>query len=94
MVQIERPGEAVLDALRQSARSGRGAAQLRDASLLMLGSAAWQSIADPMFAAAGVDPKKIKYQEGGWPQWGTVLASGSIYLAGAVRTLAKPKPVV
>ena len=25
---------------------------------------------------------------------GTVLASGSIYLAGAVRTLAKPKPVV
>ena len=24
---------------------------------------------------------------------GTVLASGSIYLAGAVRTLAKPKPV-
>jgi NitT/TauT family transport system substrate-binding protein len=27
-------------------------------------------------AAAGADPKKIEYIEAGWPQWGTVLASG------------------
>ena len=26
-----------------------------------------------MFAAAGADPGKIKYLEGGWPAWGTVL---------------------
>ena len=43
---------------------------------VVLGSAGWQSICDPMLKAAGVDIKKIKYVEGGWPAWGTVLKEG------------------
>lgn len=59
-------------------RPGEGVKDLKEleGKTVMLGSAAWQAITDPMFAAAGADPKKIKYLEGGWPQWGTVLASG------------------
>jgi NitT/TauT family transport system substrate-binding protein len=34
---------------------------------IVLGSAGWQSIVDPMLAAAGVDVKKIKYVDAGWP---------------------------
>jgi NitT/TauT family transport system substrate-binding protein len=40
---------------------------------ILLGSAGWQSICDPMLSAAGVDIKKIKYVEAGWPTWGTAL---------------------
>lgn len=43
---------------------------------MLLGSAAWQSICDPMFAAVGVDPRKITYVEAGWPTWTTALAGG------------------
>ena len=43
---------------------------------VVLGSAGWQSICDPMLKAAGVDITKIKYVEGGWPAWGTVLKEG------------------
>ena len=43
---------------------------------VVLGSAGWQSICDPMLKAAGVDITKIKYVEGGWPSWGTVLKGG------------------
>ena len=43
---------------------------------VVLGSAGWQSICDPMLKAAGVDITKIKYVEGGWPAWGTVLKGG------------------
>ena len=43
---------------------------------LMLGSAGWQSITDPMLYAAGVDIKKIKYVDAGWPTWGTALKAG------------------
>lgn len=59
-------------------RPGEGVTDLKEleGKTVMLGSAAWQAIADPIFAAAGADPKKITYLEGGWPQWGTVLASG------------------
>lgn len=59
-------------------RPGEGVTDLREmeGKTIMLGSAAWQAIADPIFAAAGADVSKIKYLEGGWPQWGTVLASG------------------
>lgn len=59
-------------------RPGEGVKDLKqlEGKTIMLGSAAWQAITDPMFAAAGVDPKTITYLEGGWPQWGTVLASG------------------
>ncbi len=67
-----------LDVFDFAFRPGEGVKDLKDmeGKTVLLGSAAWQSITDPMFAAAGVDPKKIKYVEAGWPQWGTVLASG------------------
>lgn len=59
-------------------RTGEGVTDLKEmeGKTVMLGSAAWQAIADPIFAAAGADISKIKYLEGGWPQWGTILASG------------------
>jgi len=43
---------------------------------IMLGSAGWQSICDPMLYAAGVDIKKVKYVEAGFPTWGTALKAG------------------
>ncbi|MBV9289114.1 MAG: ABC transporter substrate-binding protein [Hyphomicrobiales bacterium] len=43
---------------------------------VLLGSAGWQSICDPMLYAAGVDIKKVKYVEAGWPAWGTTLKAG------------------
>jgi NitT/TauT family transport system substrate-binding protein len=43
---------------------------------VLLGSAGWQAIADPMLDAAGVDIKKVKYVEAGWPAWGTALKAG------------------
>jgi NitT/TauT family transport system substrate-binding protein len=43
---------------------------------IVLGSAGWQSIADPMLKAAGVDITKVKYVDAGWPTWGTALAQG------------------
>ena len=43
---------------------------------ILLGSAGWQSISDPMLYAAGVDVKTIKYVEAGWPTWGTALKAG------------------
>ena len=59
-------------------RPGEGVTDLKEleGKTVLLGSAAWQAITDPMFAAAGADPSKINYIEAGWPQWGTVLASG------------------
>ena len=67
-----------VDVLDFAFRPGEGVKDLKEleGKTVLLGSAAWQAITDPMFAAAGVDPKKIKYLEAGWPQWGTVLASG------------------
>ncbi len=43
---------------------------------VLLGSAGWQSICDPMLKAAGVDISKVTYVAAGWPQWGTTLAQG------------------
>jgi NitT/TauT family transport system substrate-binding protein len=59
-------------------RKGEGVTDLKEleGKKVLLGSAAWQAITDPMFAAAGADISKIEYIEAGWPQWGTVLASG------------------
>jgi NitT/TauT family transport system substrate-binding protein len=59
-------------------RPGEGVKDLKEmeGKTVLVGSAAWQAITDPMFAAAGADPSKITYIEAGWPQWGTVLASG------------------
>lgn len=59
-------------------RPGEGVKDLKEmeGKTVLLGSAAWQAIADPMFAAAGADLKKINYLEAGWPAWGTALAGG------------------
>ncbi len=59
-------------------RKGERAKSLNDleGKTIVLGSAGWQSIADPMLAAAGVDIKKVKYVDAGWPTWGTALKSG------------------
>ena len=59
-------------------RPGEGFKDLKnmEGKTVLLGSAAWQSIADPIFAAAGADVTKINYVEAGWPQWGTILANG------------------
>ncbi len=43
---------------------------------VVLGSAGWQSIADPMLKAAGVDISTVTYVDAGWPTWGTAVMSG------------------
>jgi NitT/TauT family transport system substrate-binding protein len=59
-------------------RKGEKPASLKEleGKTVVLGSAGWQSICDPMLKAAGVDISKVKYVEGGWPAWGTVLKEG------------------
>jgi len=59
-------------------RKGEKPADLKtlEGKTVVLGSAGWQSICDPMLLAAGVDISKVKYVEGGWPAWGTVLKQG------------------
>ena len=59
-------------------RKGQKAKDLKglEGKTILLGSAGWQSICDPMLFAAGVDIKKIKYVEAGWPAWGTALKAG------------------
>ncbi|MDN2568480.1 ABC transporter substrate-binding protein [Aquibium sp. A9E412] len=59
-------------------RKGEGVRDLKEleGKTILLGSAAWQSITDPLLAAQGVDVSKINYVEAGWPTWGTALAAG------------------
>lgn len=59
-------------------RKGEKPADLKglEGKTVVLGSAGWQSICDPMLKAAGVDIKTIKYVDAGWPTWGTALMSG------------------
>ncbi|MGF1624250.1 MAG: ABC transporter substrate-binding protein [Alphaproteobacteria bacterium] len=59
-------------------RPGEGMADLKglEGKTVLLGSAAWQSIADPILYAVGVDVSKVTYVEAGWPAWGTLLARG------------------
>lgn len=59
-------------------RKGEGMKDLKglEGKTMLLGSAAWQAIVDPMLAAQGVDIKKVNYVEAGWPTWGTALAGG------------------
>jgi NitT/TauT family transport system substrate-binding protein len=70
--------EAAADGFSFAFRKGEGLANLKDieGKTILLGSAAWQSITDPMLAAQGVDVSKVKYVEAGWPTWGTALAAG------------------
>lgn len=57
-------------------QKGQAPADLKglEGMTIVLGSAGWQSIADPMLAAAGVDLSKIKYVE--VAAWGQALAQG------------------
>ena len=59
-------------------RKGEGQKDIKDieGKTILLGSAAWQPIVDPMLAAQGVDISTIEYVEAGWPTWGTALAGG------------------
>ncbi len=59
-------------------RKGERPADIREleGKTVLLGSAGWQSICDPMLKAAGVDITKVTYVAAGWPQWGTTLAQG------------------
>ena len=59
-------------------RKGQKPASLKDleGKTVVLGSAGWQAICDPMLKAAGVDITKVKYVDAGWPTWGTALMSG------------------
>jgi NitT/TauT family transport system substrate-binding protein len=59
-------------------RKGEAPADIKglEGKTIVLGSAGWQSIADPMLKAAGVDITKVKYVDAGWPTWGTAVMSG------------------
>jgi NitT/TauT family transport system substrate-binding protein len=67
-----------LDTFSIAFRKGEGSTNLKDleGKTILLGSAAWQSIVDPMLKAQGVDVNKVTYVEAGWPTWGTALAAG------------------
>ncbi len=59
-------------------RPGEGFNDLKklEGKTILLGSAAWQSIVDPMLFVQGVDVSKVKYVEAGWPTWSTALKAG------------------
>lgn len=67
-----------LDTFSFAFRKGEGSNDLKnlEGKTILLGSAAWQSIVDPMLAVHGVDISKVNYVEAGWPTWGTALAAG------------------
>ena len=59
-------------------RKGEGSGDLKDleGKTILLGSAAWQSITDPLLYSQGVDVSTITYVEAGWPTWATALQAG------------------
>ncbi|HEV7277390.1 MAG TPA: ABC transporter substrate-binding protein [Devosiaceae bacterium] len=67
-----------LDTFSLAFRKGEGTNNLKDleGKTILLGSAAWQSIVDPMLAVHGVDVSKVNYVEAGWPTWSTALKAG------------------
>lgn len=67
-----------LDTFSLAFRKGEGTNDLKslEGKTILLGSAAWESIVDPMLAVHGVDVSKVNYVEAGWPTWGTALAAG------------------
>ena len=67
-----------LDTFSFAFRTGEGPSDIKEieGKTILLGSAAWQSICDPLLAAMGVDVSTITYVEAGWPTWGTALAAG------------------
>jgi len=58
-------------------QKGKAPADLKgvEGKTIVLGSAGWQAITNPMLAAAGVDPASVKYVEAG-NAWGQTLAQG------------------
>ena len=70
--------EGARDTFSLAFRKGEGPNDLKgiEGKTILLGSAAWQPIVDPMLAAQGVDISTITYVEAGWPTWGTALAGG------------------
>lgn len=71
-------GTGNLDLFNIAFRKGEGMTELKglEGKTILLGSAAWQSIADPMLKSVGVDVTKVKYVEAGFPNWTAALASG------------------
>ncbi|WP_244519876.1 MULTISPECIES: ABC transporter substrate-binding protein [unclassified Ensifer] len=71
-------GTGARDLFNIAFRKGEGMQDLKglEGKTVLLGSAAWQSIADPMLAAVGVDTSKVTYLEAGFPNWTNALASG------------------
>lgn len=71
-------GTGYLDLFNIAFRRGEGMTDLRglEGKTVLLGSAAWQSIADPMLRAVGVDVSKVNYVEAGFPNWTAALAAG------------------
>ena len=70
--------EGALDTFSLAFRPGEGFNDLKkiEGKTILLGSAAWQSIVDPMLFVQGVDVSKVKYVEAGWPTWATALKAG------------------
>jgi NitT/TauT family transport system substrate-binding protein len=70
--------EGPLDTFSFAFRKGEGTKDLKnlEGKTILLGSAAWQAITDPLLASQGVDTSKVKYVEAGWPTWGTALKAG------------------
>jgi NitT/TauT family transport system substrate-binding protein len=71
-------GTGALDLFNIAFRKGEGLTDLKglEGKTVLLGSAAWQSIADPMLASVGVDTSNVKYVEAGFPNWTNALAAG------------------
>lgn len=67
-----------VDVFDYAFRPGEGMTDLKglEGKTVLLGSAAWQAISDPILHALGVDVSKVKHVEAGWPAWGTLLARG------------------
>lgn len=71
-------GTGYLDLFNIAFRKGEGMTDLKglEGKTVLLGSAAWQSIADPMLKAVGVNVAKVNYVEAGFPNWTAALAAG------------------
>jgi len=71
-------GTGARDLFNIAFRKGEGMTDLKglEGKTVLLGSAAWQSIVDPMLKVLGVDTTKVNYVEAGFPNWTNALASG------------------
>src|SRR5260370_23937850 len=72
---FEMGGADVFDFAFRNGEAPKSLKQL-EGQTIVLGSAGWQAICDPMLKAAGVDIAKVKYVDAGWPTWGTAVAQG------------------